>query len=151
MNPTQRVLAQAIHLEEAATRRYEELADAMQTWGNAEVEAFFRMMGEFSRRHLQLAMTRGGFRHVPRLDDPDSVWPDRDAPECAAWMGIDGMIDAEHACSLALEAENQGYQFYLGVAERAPDPKVRALAEAFAAEEAEHVAALQRLTARYTR
>ena len=41
MNDVERFLVHAIQLERDAARRYEELAAAMQTDGNADLKAFF--------------------------------------------------------------------------------------------------------------
>ena len=66
MDSVQTFLVHAIRLESAAAHRSDELADAMQTWGNREVEALFRKMAEYSREHLKDAMARAGFRLVVR-------------------------------------------------------------------------------------
>ncbi len=58
MNGVQTFLVHAIRLESAAAHRSDELADAMQTWGNRDLEAFFRRMAEYSRGHLKEAMAR---------------------------------------------------------------------------------------------
>lgn len=142
-------LFRAIRLEAAATRRYEELADAMQTWGNAEVERFFRQMSEFARLHLKEAMHRGGFRHIPDADAATPVWPDGESPECPGWQGLDGFTDVTHALQLALEAEQQSHHFYQHIADTASDVKVRWMAQEFAEEEAEHVEAVKRMIARH--
>ena len=137
-------LAHAVELEREAARRYEELADSMCTDGNAAVEKFFRKMATFSRKHLALAIERGGFRHVPALGMDEYQWPDGISPEQFDWIGVDCMIDANHALALALDGERRGYAFYADVAAATGDPEVRAMAQEFAAEEAEHVVELEK-------
>lgn len=142
-------LAHAVELEREAARRYEELADSMRTDGNAAVEKFFRKMAMFSRKHLALAIERGGFRHVQALGTEEYQWPDGISPEQFDWIGVDCMIDANHALELALDGERRGHAFYADVAAATGDPEVRAMAQEFAAEEAEHVVELEKWIGRY--
>jgi rubrerythrin len=142
-------LAHAVELEREAARRYEELAESMRTDSNDEVEKFFRRMATFSRKHLALAMERGGFRNLPVLSAKDYVWPDDISPEQFDWIGVDAMMDVNNALDLALDGERRGHAFYANIATTTGDPEVRAMAREFAAEEAEHVAELEKWIARY--
>ena len=136
-------LAHAIRLEAAAAQRSDELADAMQTWGNKDVEAFFRRMADYSRLHLKEAMARAGFRQITELPDDGYEWPDGVPPESSDWWGVDGLMGIEHAIEMALEGERRGLEYYEHIARIASNPKVKAAAEEFAAEEREHVAELE--------
>jgi rubrerythrin len=142
-------LAHAVELEREAARRYEELAEAMRADGTAAVEKFFRQMATFSRKHLALAVERGGFRHLPALATDEYSWPDGISPEQFDWIGVDGMIDAKGALDLALDGERRGHAFYAGIAALTRDPEVKAMAQEFAEEEAEHVAELEKWIVRY--
>jgi rubrerythrin len=139
-------LAHAVELEREAARRYEELAESM---GNAEVEKFFRKMAAFSRKHLALAMERGGFRQLPALSAEQYLWPDGVSPEQFDWIGVDTMMDVHSALDLALDGERRGHAFYAGIAVISRDPEVKAMAGEFAGEEAEHVAELEKWIARF--
>ncbi|MEY4766232.1 MAG: hypothetical protein RI907_2905 [Pseudomonadota bacterium] len=141
-------LAHAIQLEFEAARRYEDLRAAMLTAGNAEAEAFFKRMAEYSRLHLQEALRRGGFREIPKLEADEWQWPDGVSPEQAAWAGVDGFIDAPTAFQLALDGEERSHLFYAAIGAQTTDPEVRRMAREFAQEEAEHVSELERLMAR---
>ncbi|MFO1327600.1 MAG: ferritin family protein [Rubrivivax sp.] len=147
MDKVRLFLAHAVTLEREAARRYEELAAAMQTEGNAELQRFFARMARYSRKHLAEAMKRGAFREVPALKDEDAQWPDGLSPEVADWAGVDAQLDAAGALDVALASERRGHAYYAMVAATSPDVEVRHLAQAFADEEAEHVAELQRLIA----
>jgi hypothetical protein len=144
-NSVQTFLAHAIRLESAAAQRSDELADAMQTWGNREVEAFFRKMAQFSRLHLKDALARAGFRQVSELPADGYDWPEGVEPESAGWWGVDGLMGIEQAIENALEGEKRGLAYYEGVAAGATNPRLKAMAEEFAAEEREHVAAMEQL------
>ena len=142
-------LAHAVRLEAEAARRFEELADAMATFGNAEVEAFFRQMAAFSRQHLAEAEARSGFRPLPHLAPEEYRWPDGTSPESAGWTGVDGLMGVEDALQLALASERAGHAFYATIAATTGNPRVKAMAEEFTAEEAEHVAELERWAVRH--
>lgn len=141
-------LAHAVQLEREAARRYEELTEMMRTDGNAELRAFFSRMAGFSRLHLAQAMSRAGFRELPDLAPEDYSWPDGLSPETADWAGVDALMDGPSALVVALDSERRGLAYYAAIAAIAPDPEVRRLATEFAAEEAEHVAELERWLAR---
>lgn len=142
-------LAHAVRLEAAAAQRSEELADAMQTWGNKEVEAFFRKMAEYSRLHLKDAMNRAGFRAYSEIPQDGYTWPDGVPPESTDWWAVDGLLDIGGAIEMALAGEKRGHEYYAGVARATSNPTVRAMAEEFAAEEAEHVEMLEEIQRRY--
>lgn len=142
-------LAHAVELEREAARRYEELAESMRTDGNTTVEKFFRKMAAFSRKHLALAMERGGFRQVPVLTSNEYQWPDGISPEQFDWVGVDCMIDTINALELALDGERRGQAFYADIAASTGDPEVRTMAREFAEEEAEHVTELEKWIGRY--
>lgn len=142
-------IAHAVELEREAARRYEELAEIMHAEGNAEVGKFFRKMAVFSRKHLAQAMERGGFHSLPTLAAADYVWPDGISPEQFDWIGVDTMMDVNKALDLALDGERRSRAFYSGIAETTRDPEVKAMAEEFADEEAEHVVELEKWLVRY--
>jgi rubrerythrin len=144
MNNVERFLAHAIQLEREAARRYEELAAAMVTDGNRELQSFFGRMAYFSRRHLAEAQARGGFREVPNLAPSEYEWPDGTAPETAGWEGVDALMSPSEALGLALVSERRGHAYYATIAATTGDPEVRVLAKQFAEEEAEHVRELEK-------
>lgn len=145
MDKVQKFLAHAAQLEREAARRYEELAAAMQTEGPPELARFFARMARYSRKHLAQALQRGAFRDVPVLAPHEYEWPDGLSPEVADWAGVDAQMDGRAALAVALDSERRGHAYYSAVALTSTDPEVRLLASEFAAEEAEHVAELQRL------
>jgi hypothetical protein len=145
MNSLQDFLAHAIRLESAAAQRSDELADAMQTWGNRQVEAFFRTMAEYAGMHLKEALALAGFRQVSELPADGYDWPDGVDPESPDWWGVDGLMGIEQAIENALEGEKRGLAYYESIAAGTTNMKLKTLAEEFAAEEREHVAELERV------
>jgi rubrerythrin len=137
-------LAHTIRLEQEAARRFEQLADAMQTHGNREAGQLFKRLATFSRMHLAEATARAGFREVPQLDDLAFEWPDIESPETAAIWAADPFVGCEEALQVALTAESAGLAFYQDILDSTPDPEIRRFAQEFVAEEAQHVAELER-------
>lgn len=138
-------LAHAVRLEAEAARRFDELAAMMQTHGNTEVEAVFRRMAEYSRQHLRHIRECNGFRPLAAYAESDYEWPHGEPPESAPWWGVDALIDVPAALELALESERCGMDFYADIARRSGSIKVKAMAEQFADEEAQHVGEIERL------
>jgi len=137
-------LAYSIRLEEEAALRFGQLADAMISAGNREVGRLFRRLADYSRMHLADARARAGFRALPDLEPDDFEWPDIESPETAAIWAADPMIGREQALQVALAAERAGLGFYSDVLNTTEDAEIRAFAEEFSSEEAEHVAELER-------
>jgi rubrerythrin len=150
MNKVERFLAHAIELEREAARRYEELAAAMQTDGNAELKKFFARMAHFSRLHLAEAQQRAGFRELPEMRADEYEWPEGTSPETAEWAGVDAQMDAGDALQLALASERRGHAYYAAIASTAQDQELAWLARNFADEEAQHVIELEKLIAART-
>lgn len=144
MDSVEIFLAHTVRLEEEAARRFEQLADAMQTAGNRDVAALFHRLAHFSRMHLADATARSGYRDVPELGPLEFEWPDIESPETAAIWAADPMIGCEEALQVALDAETAGLLFYQGILERSSDPEVKRFAQEFVAEESQHVAELDR-------
>ena len=142
-------LAHACALEEDAANRFTDLSEAMKTYGNQDVATFFGRMAEFSRLHLAEARKRSGFRQLPALAADEFQWPDGESPEAASMEGSHYLMTVEYALELALDSEKRGHAFYAEVARTTTDAEVRMMAEEFAAEEAEHVAELERWIERF--
>jgi rubrerythrin len=137
-------LAHTIRLEQEAARRFEQLADAMQTNGNREAGQLFKRLAHFSRLHLAEATARAGFREVPALEAMEFEWPDIESPETAAIWAADPFIGCEQALQVALEAESAGLAFYQDILDTTDDPDIKRFAQEFVAEEGQHVAELER-------
>lgn len=144
MQTVEEFLAYSIHLEQEAAARFGELADAMESAGNRDVGKLFRRLSDYSKLHLADARARAGFREIPDIAAREFVWPDLESPEAAAIWGADPMISRDEALQIAVAAEMAGHDYYKKVLETTDDPEIKALAKEFAAEEAEHVAELQK-------
>lgn len=144
MESVEAFLAHAIRLEQEAALRFAQLADAMDTQGNLEVGRLFRRLAAYSQLHLADARERAGYRDLPPLQSHEYLWPLAESPEAAAIWAADPLLGREQALQVALAAEQGGLDYYTAVMLDTQDPELRALAKAFAEEEAEHVAELER-------
>lgn len=144
METVEEFLAHAIEIEREAALRFGQLADAMQSAGNREVSRLFRQLADYSQLHLADARERAGYRQLPTLSEGEFRWPDIESPESAAIWATDPFIGCEQALQVALDAEQAGLDYYLGVMQSTTDPEIRAFAREFSDEEAQHVAELQR-------
>lgn len=144
MGTVEEFLAHTIQLESESARRFGQLADAMSTAGNREVGRLFRRLADYSLLHLGDARERAGFRALPEMLASDYHWPDIESPEAAAIWAADPFIGREQALQVALDAETAGLDYYKRIMQTTSDPEIRVLAKEFVAEEAQHVAELQR-------
>jgi rubrerythrin len=142
-------LAHAIALEEEAAERYLELADMMEAHRNDPVSAIFRDMNRYSRLHCEAVRSRAGAEPLPKLRSWEYRWSS--PPEVGGEDGFDYMLEPYNALRYARANEIRAMDYYRTVAEETTIPEVRRLATEFAAEEQEHVAALEKWIARTPR
>ena len=136
-------LGYAVKVEEDAAIHFEELAAAMEQVGNQEVATLFAQLGRFSRLHLAEATKRAGAIDVSKHVPPDYVWPDHVTPERTALWAGDPALSRLDALRAALQGERRGYEFYYSVAGTTNNADIRAAANEFVHEEAEHVKVLE--------
>lgn len=142
-------LAHAIALEHEAAERYLELADMMESYRNDEVAATFRDMVRYSRLHHESIVARAHGLALPALRSWQYRW--RHPPEVGGEEAFDPALSTYEALRYARENEFRAQSFYAQAAQAAGDAEVRRLATEFAAEEAEHVQALDDWLARTPR
>lgn len=146
-------LVHAVVLEDEAATRYDELADTMEVHHNDEVAGLFRQMAEYSRLHLKEA-SEHATKHaggLPDLKPWEFEWPGAESPESGRLQSSHYLMTPHHALQLALAAELRARDFYASVASHANCPQICSLAAEFAAEEAEHAAALEKWLTRFPR
>jgi rubrerythrin len=142
-------LAHAIALESEAADRYQELADMMEAHRNDEVSALFRDMVRYSRMHHDSIVERAASTVLPKIGPWEYLW--RTPPEAGGDEAFDYRIHPYDALLYARENELRAMYYYGEVARDASALEVRRLAAQFAAEETEHVAALDQWLARTQR
>ena len=135
-------LAHAVALEQEAADRYLELADMMESHRNDAVSEVFRSMTRFSEMHRDEIKARVASIELPRLKSWEFRW--RSPPETGGEEGFDYLMEPYHALKYARENELRAMQYYRSVEQVSTDDEVKRLAAAFAEEETEHVAALDK-------
>lgn len=133
-------LAHAIALEREAAERYLELADMMESYRNDAVAATFRDMVRYSTLHHDEIVERARGVTLPELRSWQYRW--RQPPEVGGDEAFDPQLNVYDALRYARENEFRAQAFYSRAAEESEEAEVRRLAAEFAAEEAEHVRAL---------
>ncbi len=142
-------LAHAIALEREAAERYLELADMMEAHRNDPVAQLFRDMVRYSRLHHDSIVERAGTIALPALGAWEYQW--REPPEAGGDEAFDYTLNAYDALRYARENEVRAMDYYAGVGQGSSDPEVKRLAAEFAAEETEHVEAIEDWLARTER
>lgn len=142
-------LAHAIALEREAAERYLELADMMEAHRNDAVSALFRDMVRYSRLHHDSIVERAAGTALPSIGPWEYLW--RYPPEAGGDEAFDPALNAYDALRYARENEERAMQYYSEVGLGSSDPEVKRLAAEFAAEETEHVQAIDDWLARTER
>jgi rubrerythrin len=135
-------LAHAVALEQEAADRYLELADMMEAHRNDAVASVFRDMNRFSELHRDEIKARAVSVELPQLKSWEYRW--RSPPEVGGDEGFDYLMEPYHALKYARANEVRAMQYYRSVEQACADATVKRLASAFAEEEAEHMAALDK-------
>jgi rubrerythrin len=135
-------LAHAVALEQEAADRYLELADMMEAHGNDGVSAVFRDMTRFCEMHRDEIKARVTSVELPQLKSWEYRW--RSPPEVGGEEGFDYLMQPYHALKYARANEVRAMEYYRSVEKASRDAEVKRLAAAFAEEETEHVAALDK-------
>lgn len=142
-------LAHAIALEREAAERYLELADMMEAHRNDDVSTLFRDMVRFSNLHHDSIVERAQGIELPKLRTWEYRWTQ--PPEAGCEEAFDPLLQAFNALRYARENEVRAMEYYSTVGLCSTDPEVKRLASEFAAEETEHVEALDDWLARTPR
>ncbi len=142
------LLAHAYAIENEAAERYQDLADQMYGCNNTEVGDLFAKLAEIEAKHAAELSQEHGAANTP-MAAADYAWGNLESPEAIPFGDMHYLMGPHQALTLALAAENRALAFYMDVVTQAPTDDLRALAEEFVVEEAEHVALVQEWLQRY--
>jgi rubrerythrin len=147
-----RFLAHAVMLESSAVEGYALLAAQMREREQPALAELFRTLGDFSQLHRDETMHRFEAEVGHALVHIDDYhWPDGSPPENPKLIDVGPGMTPRRALEEALKLEQAACDYYVGVAGQTRDAQVQELAQTFAEEEAEHVAALERWIERLDR
>lgn len=138
-------LAHAHAMEIEAEDRYRVLSDQMEMHNNMELAAIFRTLADVEGRHAEEIKNRAGSEGLRQLAPSETRWPDMEAPETADLADVHYMMTPYHALRIALQAEENAYQFFHGIANTTPSPELADLAREYAAEERDHIRQVEAL------
>ncbi len=133
------LMAYAYALEQEASERYSEFADAMETHNNREVAELFRKLARIENRHAEQVLEEMGWASPPAAPHGGYKWEGYEAPESGEVTELHYLMQPYHALQIALHNEKRARVFFEGLVKQARNAKVRKAAEEMAGEEAEHV------------
>ena len=137
--------AHAIAIEREAAARYFEFAERMSDLGNESVAEIFATLATLEAEHLVELLERTADMALPELAAHEYRWLGGSGPETVDRELVYRMMTPRHALEIALLAENRAAAFFETVILTADDAMLRALACEMAADEADHVAMLEKL------
>lgn len=144
MNPAA-LYAHAIAIEREAAARYSELAERMADMGNEAAAEIFATLARLEAEHLEALLQRTAGMVLPALADHEHAWLEGGAPETAARELVFRFMTPRNALEIALQGEKRAVAFFEHVVLTADDAMLRALACEMAADEADHIAMLEKL------
>jgi rubrerythrin len=141
--------AHAIAIEREAIARYSEFAERMADLGNHAVAEVFATLARLETEHLEALAARSAGMKLPELAAHEYRWLNDGlsgaAPETAARELVFRLMTPRHALEIALAGEKRAAAFFEQVVVSVEDAMLRALAAEMAADEADHVALLEKL------
>ena len=143
------LLAHAHAIEQDALERYRMLADQMDAHNNPVLAELFRELASHEEKHAAEILSRAGDITLPDLKPGEFKWPGVESPESAELDLAHYKMTPWHALQMALQAERRAFSFFDHVVRTAGDTSLKAWAQEFRDEEAEHVELVERLLENY--
>lgn len=139
------LFAMAAALENAAARRYRQLAERMDGLGEGELAALFRRLEDMETGHEEGLGAWAAREGVSTAQDVDFDWDITEGitEDDIASAGGAASLSPWKALALAVHNEERAFAFYARVAATAGDPTVQGFAEQMADEELSHVTLLR--------
>lgn len=142
-------LAYAITMEEEASEKYDELAEALETHDISDVANTFHTLARLGRRHAEEIISLARGLELPNIEPWDFGWEDTESAEATSLDAMRYLQNSSHALNIAVDNEQRAYDFYYRVSQDTENPEIRKLAEEFAKEEQEHLTLLKQWAEKY--
>jgi rubrerythrin len=140
----QELYVHALTVEREASKRFAELERYMRDAGMDHIADEFESIGKEEQEQYELLAIGTSGRELPQISSweyaPHFLGPQADA--------VRAPTSARDALQIAISTERRTQNFYVDVAEHTADDTMCAFAAEMAADEARHIARLERLLAR---
>ncbi len=133
------LLAHAHQMELDAQERYNYLADQMDMHNNVDLAGLFRELARVEGLHASDILEQMKGMDMPQIRPPDYKWPGSESPEALDMGDMHYMMTPRQALLLALQAEQNAFDFFDHLLKATDDPEIKRFAAEFAEEEQEHV------------
>ena len=142
--PVEVFYAQAIAIEREAAARYREFAHQMVGYGNARTAELFQRLARFEAEHAEQLLERSAGMKLPSVEQLRRGLVAGSLSEVATYEFLYRRVLPHHALLMALAGERRAKAYFERVRKSSKDPEIRKLAAAFAREEAEHIAWIEK-------
>lgn len=140
-------LAYSLVIEQEAAERLGELADSMEVHHHHQAAQLLFKLQFYSEQHVNEVGEIANQYVLPELRPWDYQWPGQEPPETLAYADFNYQMSVQQVLQLARKVETSAAGFYQEIADNSHQEQVKLLAASFAAEEWEHVAAVEKLMA----
>lgn len=133
------MLAFVLAVENEASERYAEMAEAMDAHNNTKVAEIFREMADIEELHaegVQRQITQLNLESVPKTE---YQWTSPEGPETGDFSDLHYLMTPREALLLALHNEKRAAAYFADIAEKVSNDEVKKMAREMATEEQEHV------------
>ncbi len=133
------LLAHAYQMELDAQERYAFLAEQMDMHNNTELAKLFRELSRIEGLHAADILEQMPGMDVPEIKPLAFKWPGSESPEALDMGDMHYLMTPRQALQLALQAEQNAFEFFDRLLKTTDDAEVKRFAAEFAEEEQEHV------------
>lgn len=133
------MLAFVLAVENEASERYAEMAEAMDAHNNTKVAKLFRRMSEIEDLHAESIEQQAAKLGITELPALSYRWSAPEGPESGDFADLHYLMTPREALLIARHNEEKAAAYFAELVNRSTDPEMKAMAEEMAAEEREHV------------
>lgn len=143
------LLAHAHHMELEAQERYKYLAAQMDAHNNTELATLFHELARVEGLHAEDILQQMKDMDVPEIGPLDYKWSGSEGPETLDLGDLHYLMTPRQALLLALNAEQNAFNFFNHLLQSTGDDAVKRFAAEFAEEEQEHVELVRNTLKKY--
>jgi len=145
--PVELFYAEAIAIERESAARYREFAHQMTGDGNAQTAELFLRLARFEAEHAERLLEQTAGMALPSVEGVRRDLVADGRSEVPTYEFVYRRVPPHHALLMALAGERRALAFFERVHKTTKDAEVKKLAAAFAREESEHIAWIEKALA----